>query len=145
MKTPLRILLVDDDTDDKEIFIEALNEIDGSIQCVTANDGMEALNVLDKMNARHPDFIFLDLNMPRLNGKMTLKEIKNRETLRKIPVIIYTTSKNEDDVKETRGLGASYFITKPYKFQELVAALSLIIYKNGIGNAAVSSTILRAL
>lgn len=145
MKTPLRILLVDDDTDDKEIFIEALNEIDKSIQCVTANDGMEALNVLDKMNARHPDFIFLDLNMPRLNGKMTLKEIKNRETLRKIPVIIYTTSKNEDDVKETRGLGASYFITKPYKFQELVAALSLIIYKNGIGNAAVSSTILRAL
>ncbi len=119
--------IIDDDIDDQELFIEAAGEVDGSIQCFTASNCEEALDMLKTGKIRLPDLIFLDLNMPRLNGKQCLAEIKKESNLRDIPVIIYSTSSEQRDIEETSRLGAAYFLTKPNKFEELCKALSYII------------------
>ena len=105
-------LLVDDDEDDQEIFCLALEKVDPSINCLTASDGREALLML-KNKSVTPDYIFLDLNMPQMDGKECLKEIRKHDHLRNIPVIIFTTSSAPRDVEETKRLGATSFITKP--------------------------------
>ncbi|MGC1242901.1 MAG: response regulator [Chryseosolibacter sp.] len=119
------VFLVDDDDDDQEIFALALAEVDDSIACVTAKNGMEALDKLGESKFR-PDFIFLDLNMPRMNGKQCLREIKNQVALSKIPVVIYSTSSEKRDIEETKALGAAAFITKPPGISELIRSLQNI-------------------
>lgn len=120
-------MIVDDDDDDIELFCEALREIDQKIQCISAANGEEALNKLSKEDALLPDYIFLDLNMPRLNGKQCLRRLKNSLKLRDIPVIIYTTSKLKEDVEETKQLGASSFLTKPNRAKDLRTAITSIL------------------
>src|SRR5688572_11843036 len=109
------ILIVDDDEDDIELFCDAVKDLDGDIRCISASNGEEALHKLSTENEPLPDYIFLDLNMPRLNGKQCLKRIKGNPRLREIPVIIYSTSKLKEDMEETRQLGAVHFLTKPDK------------------------------
>ncbi len=92
MKNDFIILIVDDDEDDKKLFIESVKEVDENITCITARDGQEALRFLKDENNPLPDFIFLDLRMPRINGKQCLEEIRNDKRLRQIRVFIYTTS-----------------------------------------------------
>src|SRR5687768_10254806 len=87
-----RLFIIDDDIEDQEIFMEALKEIDSSIQCFCATNGEEALNQLEREVIILPDLIFLDMNMPKLNGKQVLRELKNTRTLKSIPVIMYSTS-----------------------------------------------------
>jgi CheY-like chemotaxis protein len=116
-------LLVDDDEDDKEIFCLALQHADPSIECIMASDGPEALAIL-KDRSFVPDFIFLDLNMPVMNGKECLKEIRKQHHLNHIPVIIFSTSSAEKDKDETKALGASAFITKPPLISDLAKKLS---------------------
>lgn len=111
--------IADDDPDDLDFFIEAVKEVDPSIECHTARDGEEALLKLKKTLEVLPDIIFLDLNMPRINGKQCLIEIKKTKWLSEIPVIIYTTSSMQKDKEETNKLGASYFLTKPSDFKDL--------------------------
>jgi CheY-like chemotaxis protein len=125
-------LLVDDDEDDKEIFCLALQNIDPSIDCRTASDGLEALSIL-KDGSFVPDFIFLDLNMPVMNGKECLKEIRKQNHLHDTPVIIFSTSSAERDREETKALGASAFITKPPLVSTLAKKLSDIFnnHRNG--------------
>ena len=106
-------LLIDDDRDDQEIFTLALEKVDFEFQCIIANNGYEGLKYLNNKNNPLPQYIFLDLNMPLMNGKECLIEIKKHSYLRNIPVIIYTTSSLQDDVIQTRKLGAADFITKP--------------------------------
>jgi CheY-like chemotaxis protein len=118
-----KCLLVDDDQDDREIFCLALEKIDPSIDCVHARDGVEALSILSDTKYV-PDYIFLDLNMPVMDGKECLKEIRTRIHLNKIPVIIFSTSSAERDREETRQLGASAFITKPPLVSTLAEKLS---------------------
>lgn len=130
MKTGNTFFIVDDDPDDQELFIEALQEIDESCKCITAFDGEEALEKLND-GMPQPDFIFLDLNMPRMNGKQFLAEIKSSEKIRHIPVIIYSTSSDKKDMQETAQLGAIYFLQKPNRFEELSKALGDIIRKLG--------------
>src|SRR5215212_1458528 len=96
--------LIDDDVDDQEIFALALNEVNERFQCEVANNGYEGLQQLKKMNCL-PDYIFLDLNMPKMNGKECLKELKKTERLKAIPVIIYTTSSSLKDISDTTRLG----------------------------------------
>ncbi len=127
MKTGNLFFIVDDDPDDQELFIEALLGIDKTCRCVTAFDGEEALQKLFKEMLQLPDFIFLDLNMPRMNGKQFLTEIKNHKDIQHIPVIIYSTSSEKNDILETTRLGASFFLQKPNRFDELSNALSNII------------------
>lgn len=119
-------LLVDDDTDDALVFGEVLADVNPAIGFKTATDGQDALQQLTAENAVLPDIIFLDLNMPRMDGKQCLFEIKNNEMLRDIPVMMYTTSSHSADIEQTMQLGAACFITKPSDFKELKNILSII-------------------
>lgn len=127
MKKSHIIMIVDDDEDDVELFCDALKEIDQEVQCISASNGEEALLKLNNDGSRLPDYIFLDLNMPRLNGKQCLKRLKISSRLRDIPVIIYTTSKLKEDVEETRQLGAVHFLTKPNRANDLRKAIISIL------------------
>lgn len=118
------VLIADDDPDDIEMFIEALQEIDNNIRCMSAGNGYDALQLLNVVNTPKPDIIFLDLNMPKLNGRQCLLKLKQQERLADIPVIIFTTSKLDDDNEEMRRLGAIDFITKPSRFSDLVQLLA---------------------
>lgn len=128
-----KFFLVDDDRDDREIFIEALAEIDGNCTCITAENGEDALQKLTT-NSFLPDYIFLDLNMPRMNGRECLVEIKNMKRLQEIPVIIYTTSSLQREKEELAQLGAAMFITKPANFHELCDSLKEVLSYNWNGN-----------
>jgi CheY-like chemotaxis protein len=127
MVSPITCLLVDDDADDLEIFSIAAAEIEAPIVCVTAVDGVDALHKLGNDENFIPDFIFLDLNMPRMNGKQTLVELKKIPRLANIPVIIYSTSARPLDVQETLQLGAFHFLTKPSSITKLTTELSALI------------------
>ena len=116
-------LLVDDDEDDQEIFCLALEKVNPSMKCIKASDGRDALSILSE-ESFIPDYIFLDLNMPRMDGKECLKEIRKQSRFNKVPVIIFTTSSSERDQAETRQLGANWFITKPPLISTLVEKLS---------------------
>lgn len=121
-----KILLIDDDIDDQEIFLTALNAIPEKITCDVRNNALTALQHLTAQQIT-PDLIFLDLNMPIMNGQQFLKEIKANDGLKHIPVIIFSTSSYIATVKETMDLGAHKFITKPNRFNELVAIVKSII------------------
>lgn len=120
------LFLVDDDMDDHEIFKSALAKVDGDLALLTATNGYEALNVLSTADTL-PDYIFVDLNMPRMNGLQFLQEIKQTETLKDIPVIIYSTSSNPGDIAKTKEMGAVSFVTKPSRFSELCNLLQSLI------------------
>jgi CheY-like chemotaxis protein len=120
-------LLIDDDFDDQEIFVLALEKVDKELRCVIANNGHEGLKYLNNKSNVLPNYIFLDLNMPLMNGKECLIEIKKQAYLKDIPVIIYTTSSLHDDIIQTRKLGAADFITKPSSIPELSGKLAKVL------------------
>jgi CheY-like chemotaxis protein len=119
------ILIVDDDAEDIELFTEAVREIDPEINCVEAYNGIEALKVL-RRNALLPNFIFLDINMPLMNGRRCLEEIKKDNNYKHIPVIIYSTTTDRREVEDCINMGAS-FLTKPNTFDELAESLKEIL------------------
>ena len=121
--------LIDDDADDREIFAMALEDADRSSKCVTAKNGVDALEKLNCNDKFIPDYIFLDLNMPMLSGKECLKELKKIPRLNHVPIIIYSTSSHEKDIAETKQMGASYFLTKPSSIKVLTSILTKIIEK----------------
>jgi CheY-like chemotaxis protein len=122
--------IADDDPEDRELFIEALRSIDALCECITATDGEDALSKLNDGLPQLPDFIFLDLNMPRINGRDCLAAIKKNSRINQIPVIIYSTSAEKKDMQETIQSGAAYFLQKPNRFDDLSKALSNIIEKD---------------
>lgn len=122
----LLLFLVDDDADDHEIFKAALSHVDEKIILQTAGNGQAALQMLAAQE-KLPDFIFLDLNMPRMGGIQFLTEIKKSGTLQTIPVIVYSTSNHPDDRDKALDAGASKFITKPAKFSELCDVLHQLL------------------
>ena len=107
-------LLIDDDADDQEIFLSVLEELGPSIHCVTADNGEEAIRKLTNREVT-PDLIFVDMNMPLMNGKQFLKEYILLDGIKSIPVIILTTSSDKKSMEETIRLGARDYITKPDK------------------------------
>jgi DNA-binding response OmpR family regulator len=113
-----RLLLIDDDQDDHEFFMEALQEIDSSITCTAFFDGEQALGQLKSSGIEMPDLIILDTNMPKLNGKQILAELKRIPHLKEIPVIMYSTFFSERDNIELTNLGAMHYLEKPSKFEE---------------------------
>jgi DNA-binding NtrC family response regulator len=127
MKNSMSFLIVDDDADDRMLFIEAVREIDETIDCKIAGNGEQALKLLRNTEYPLPDFIFLDIRMPRLNGKKCLFEIKKDERLKNIPVIIYTTSRAVEESKELRAMGAFHFISKPRNADEIFYLISFVI------------------
>ena len=127
MEKQLSLLIVDDDPDDRAFFIEAAKEVDENIECITANDGQKALDLMRANLSSLPDLIFLDIRMPLLNGKKCLVEIKNDERLKHIPVIIYTTSKLVEESIELKEMGAFHFISKPGNADEIYYLVSVMI------------------
>jgi CheY-like chemotaxis protein len=127
MKNKTKLLIVDDDADDRQLFIDAVKDFDEQIVCVSAKDGKEALDLLNDLNTSLPDYIFLDLRMPRFNGKRCLMEIKKNERLKEIPVIIYTTSRELEDSKELKEMGALHFISKPANPEEVYFVVSFAL------------------
>lgn len=124
--TVKKILLVDDDEDDREFFILVLGNIDPSLICETAENGKIAIQVLEKNEL--PDIIFLDLNMPVMNGTQFLTQIKQHELFKHIPVIILSTSSDSASIAQAAQLGAMGFITKPNKLYLLEAHLREILF-----------------
>jgi CheY-like chemotaxis protein len=125
-----RLFIIDDDVEDQEIFMEAVREVDGAIQCYSATSGEEALMQLEREVIVLPDLIFLDLNMPKLNGKQILKELKATRALRAIPVIMYSTSFAPRDIEEIKRLGAAFHLLKPSRFDDLCRSLKTILAKD---------------
>jgi CheY-like chemotaxis protein len=113
-----KILLIDDDDDDQLIFKDALKEIDFTCDCLFANNGLEALAILANEH-EIPAIIFLDLNMPLMNGVEFLIHVKKEKSLANIPVVIFSTSNNPADKEQMLSLGAKLFITKTSNFKLL--------------------------
>ncbi|MDQ3108624.1 MAG: response regulator [Bacteroidota bacterium] len=121
------ILLIDDDVDDQEIFLTAVIQVcGGSVKCIALSDASEALGKLAIKDIM-PDVIFLDLNMPVMNGQQFLVEIKKNKELKDIPVIIFSTTSHSATIELTKQLGAHDFITKPDNYDELVNILARLI------------------
>ncbi|MBU2977171.1 response regulator [Alteromonas sp. C1M14] len=125
--TPINILMADDDEDDRLLTLDALKEsrVLNNLYCV--EDGVELLAFLrregkysDPKTSPRPSLILLDLNMPRKDGREALQEIKGDPSLRGIPVVILTTSKEEEDMLRGYDLGCASYITKPVNFEGLV-------------------------
>jgi CheY-like chemotaxis protein len=118
------LLLIDDDLDDQEIFVLAVNEINIAAQCVYANNGFEALELLKNDPSFIPEYIFIDLNMPKMDGKKCLVEIRKISWLKDVPIIIYSTADDEKSFRDTKEMGASKYIVKPTSLPALVNTLA---------------------
>ncbi|MBO9199622.1 MULTISPECIES: response regulator [Niastella] len=120
------LFIIDDDEDDQLFINEAMKDLNIPFECFYANNGEVALQQLKNEVVPLPDFIFLDLNMPKLNGKECLIEIKKLPRYSSVPLIIYTTSSNHKDKQEIMKLGAHYFLTKPTRISELCNCLTSV-------------------
>ncbi|MGI8960567.1 MAG: response regulator [Bryobacteraceae bacterium] len=121
--TPLRILLVEDSPSDVRLIKEALKQTPLEVQITLARDGVEAMEYLHKSEvglANRPDMILLDLNLPRKNGSEVLAEVKAAPHLKQIPVLVMTSSRADEDIKQAYSLNANCYITKPANLQDYV-------------------------
>jgi len=121
------IILVDDDSDDRDLFTEALSFVHPLAHVETRRDGEELMEYLATIPGM-PDVIFLDLNMPRKNGKECLKELRANKQFESTAIVIYTTSLNPVDIEETFNQGASLFMRKPNSFDELKETLHKLLH-----------------
>ena len=112
----LNILLADDDPDDCVFFKEALESMPVSTQLTTVHDGEQLMQLLTNKTIKLPDILFLDLNMPRKNGFECLTEIKQNKKLKALPVVIFSTSFEQEVVNLLYDNGAHFFIRKPSEF-----------------------------
>lgn len=110
---PIQCFLIDDDIDDQEIFSLALEEVDEVIQCVFADDGVKALERLNNDYSFLPNYIFIDINMPRMSGIECLEKIRKLPHLKHIPLFMFSTSAEAHLIAKAKELGASDFIVKP--------------------------------
>ncbi len=124
---PIVILMADDDADDRMLTRDALHESRVLNDLRFVEDGEELMDYLSRRgkyanpdDSPRPGLILLDLNMPKKDGREALKEIKSDPNLRRIPVVVMTTSKAEEDIYRSYDIGASSFITKPVTFDRLV-------------------------
>ena len=119
------ILAVDDDPEDFEFFFDAVKKVDQSIIVLKASNGQEALQILED-HVLMPDYIFLDINMPMMDGQSCLREIKANAKLKDIPVVMYSTTNNMSEISKYKTMGAS-FLVKPHQFSKLVKSLAVIL------------------
>lgn len=122
----ISVLMIDDDKDDRFFFKEALTEANLDATCIFGHNGEHGLQMLSNVQ-KLPDYIFLDINMPRFNGKECLRLIKQNPLWANITIVMYSTSSSELDIEETKALGASYYLTKPACYDSLCVALSLLL------------------
>lgn len=123
MTDPLVCLLIDDDHDDSEMFQLAIERTKIPVDCIVTNTAIQALKILKDDDEIIPDFIFVDLNMPLMNGRECIIELKKMERLKNAVIIVYSTSSDKKEIKDMLELGASHFITKPSDISKLENAL----------------------
>jgi chemotaxis family two-component system response regulator Rcp1 len=127
---PIEILLAEDNPGDARLTLEALKENKVSNHLHIVKDGVEAMAFLRHegkyANAPRPDIILLDLNMPRKDGREVLTEIKGNESLRRIPVVILTTSQAEEDILRSYDLHANCYVTKPVDLEQFIKVVQSI-------------------
>ncbi len=130
---PIRIVVADDDPDDRMMIKDAFEEAKLGNPVDFVQDGVELMEYLRRegqyanmKNQPFPGFILLDLNMPRKDGRTALKEIKESADLHRIPIVILTTSKAEEDIIKTYNLGVNSFICKPVSFDGLVEIVKTV-------------------
>ncbi|HYC85195.1 MAG TPA: response regulator [Chryseosolibacter sp.] len=116
------ILVVDDDPEDLSLLCEGISMVAPGSKCLMARDGVEALTLLDELMVL-PDYIFLDINMPKMNGKQFLSHVKGDGHTRNVKVIMYSTTSNTKEIDECYQLGAEKFLIKPPDFTTLVKDL----------------------
>jgi len=128
---PLEVLLVEDNPGDVRLTREALLEANVSVHLVVASDGVEAMGVLRQdrahADAPRPDLILLDLNLPRMDGREVLAQVKQDDSLRTIPTVILTTSEADADILKSYQLHANAYLSKPMQldaFQSLVTSIN---------------------
>jgi chemotaxis family two-component system response regulator Rcp1 len=124
------VLLVEDNPGDVRLTREALKEARIAVNLSVANDGLEAMKMLRQeapyANQPLPDLVLLDLNMPRMDGREVLRQIKTDENLKRIPVVILTTSAAEKDILQAYGLHANCYITKPVELDQFMEIIKSI-------------------
>lgn len=125
----LYILIAEDDADDRFLLETAFRECGFNDELVFVENGVELVHFLSTQNGksnltkRFPGFIMLDLNMPKKDGREVLKEVKENPLYRKIPIIVFTTTKNENEIVRCYELGANSYVVKPVNFEELVKVI----------------------
>jgi len=131
MKKRQFILVAEDDMDDK-FMLQTIFEDSGKSDLLEfVENGLELINYLDHINKNedtlfYPHFILLDLNMPKMDGRQALKELKNHSAYKKIPVIIFSTTKNETEINRCYELGANSYIVKPYNYKDLTQIMDTV-------------------
>lgn len=126
------ILLAEDNADDAELTLEALRDNNLINEIVTTRDGAETLDYLYKRNAyagragSNPMFILLDLKMPKVDGLEVLRQVKADPALRTIPVVMLTSSREEEDLVRSYHLGANAYVVKPVEFREFIRAVKAL-------------------
>lgn len=131
-KKPVNILIADDDYDDRQLAKKALMQTLNVGNITFVEDGEELMDYLKgqgKYKDDHvfcPDLILMDLNMPRKTGEEAMREIREDPTLRHIPIVVLTTSKEEDDVYKSYEVGGNSFITKPVTFESLLSTMRIL-------------------
>ena len=127
---PIEVLLVEDNPGDAELTRIALEDSKISVNLNVVEDGVEAMAFLRKQdkysNVPHPDIVLLDLNLPRKDGREVLAEIKTDDNLKRIPVVVLTTSQAEEDIIKAYNLSANCYITKPVDFDQFVRIVQSI-------------------
>lgn len=136
MKPSLITFLIDDDRDDQEIFAHVMKEVNDKAECVFANDGIYALEKIKSNNLFVPDVIFIDINMPRMNGVQCLAEIKKIKRLQNVPAYMYSTFAERSVVEECKKLGAADFIKKHINTSDLKKDLTRILSHLKVDNNA---------
>jgi CheY-like chemotaxis protein len=122
----LIILLVDDDPEDRDLFIEVIKDVDPSVRCLTAENGEDALRLLSVDLTVLPELIIMDINMPFMNGIKCLERIRSFGKLQTLPVIMYSTTIRDEDRKQIDRFGADC-IVKPSSYQTLKEVLGNIV------------------
>lgn len=120
------LFLIDDDEDDRQIFLEALKNYNPNVEMIFAQDGVQALDLL-RTNSVVPDVIFLDYNMPRMNGLDCLRALKADSRFKTIPTIMYTTSGDREQEKLVLMLGADHYLLKANSFTHLCDELKRLL------------------
>ena len=127
---PIEILLVEDNRGDVRLTIEGLKESKVRNNLHVARDGVDAMGFLRRegrhVHAVRPDLILLDLNLPRMDGREVLAEIKSDPKLKTIPVVVLTTSRSEQDVLRSYELQANCYITKPVDLEQFITVVKSI-------------------
>lgn len=132
----LLIYLTDDDEDDRFFFEEALMEISEPNEIVSFSNGVDLMASLHDRPGRLPDVIFIDLNMPLMNGEECIEDIRNEEKFESIPLVVYSTACDDDHLEHLKNMGANSYLQKPNTFPRLKEKLQTVLAKivNGSGD-----------